>query len=175
MKLRAEIEPDLNFAAKVYPTVLKIIVAFNNHIYEKGDDNDAYYKKVVNALTVLTKKDIASKKYASWEYWEADGEYREAFKISLPEPKKVANITRLELTEIVERIKKIKLPPYLNKQLVQENEFTWEIIHYYHDFLALNFKTYTYDFFNRKKDENGKWYELDTNEIVDLIWGNGTN
>ncbi len=47
-----------------------------------------------------------------WEYWEGDGEYKESFKIALPDPIIVNNITQEELIEVITRINLIQLPEY---------------------------------------------------------------
>ncbi len=170
MNLRAEIEPDIQFSEEIFPKVLKTIVDYNDFVYEKGDEQNIEYDKVIAYLSDLSGKDIAAADYAIWEYWEAEGEHRESFKIALPYPKKLEQVSKAELAEIVSRIKRLKIPDYLNNDFIKEHNFVWEIIDYYHHFLSLNFKNYSFNFFIRKKNKAGEWYEASVEEIVELIW-----
>jgi len=170
IRLRKEIEPQLERAEEIYPVILKSLLAYTEYVHENGDEDDVEYQKVVQYLTELTGKNIAESDYAIREYWEADGEHRESFKIALSEPIVVDNVTKDELLEIITRIKTIELPDYLKTDFIDENGFEWEICSYYHQFLKLNFKKYKYGFFNRKKDKNGNWNESSIEEIVEYIW-----
>ncbi len=170
LMLRKEIEPLVDKAEKIYPDILKSLLDYTEFVDEKGDEDNIEYQKVVDYLTELTGKNIAESDYAIWEYWEVNGAHRESFKIALPNPIIVDEITKEELTEIVTRIISFKLPEYLKTEFIVKNEFEWEILDYYHQFLKLNFKKYKYKIFNRQKDINGEWYEPSTEEIVAKIW-----
>lgn len=170
MKLRAEIEPKIDKAEIIFPRVLKSLTDYTKYVDENGDEENIEYEKTVTYLSELTNKNIAEYDYAIWEYWEADGEHRESFKIALSEPKVVCEITIEELTEIVKRIILIEIPEYLKTDFIKNNGFEWEICDYYHQFLKLNFKKYKYGIFNRQKDDNGKWYEPTVEDIVKKLW-----
>ncbi len=169
MELRVEIEPEIKKAEKIFPSVLKILKDYTKYVDENGDEENVEYNRVVVFLSELTGKDITKYNYAIWEYWEADGEYRESFKIALPNPKIVSRITKEELTEIVKRIVLIQIPKYLKTDFIKNHGFEWEICDYYRRFLKLNFKTYKYEIFNRQKDINGNWYEPSIEDIVEKL------
>lgn len=168
--LRTEIEPQIQLAEKIYPQVVDTLLNYTDFVDKNGDEDEAAYQKVIRHLTELTGKDIANRNYAIWEYWEADGVERESFKIALPDPVVVANISYDELREIVHRIVELSIPAYLNTHFVQQNGFVWEICDYYHHFLKLNFKKYKPQFFNRQKNAQGKWYEPGVEEIAGHLW-----
>ena len=170
MKLRAEIEPEIDKAEIIFPSVLKSLIDYTEFVDKNGDEENIEYEKVVANLSKLTDKNIAEYDYAIWEYWEADGEHRESFKIALPEPKVVSGITKEELTEIIKRIILIEIPEYLKSDFIKNNGFDWEICDYYHQFLKLNFKRYKHGIFNRQKNDNEEWYEPNVEEIVNKLW-----
>lgn len=170
MKLRTEIEPDIDKAENLFPKILKCLTSYTKYVDENGDEENIEYNKVVHYLSELTGKNIAEYDYAIWEYWEADGECKEAFKIALSTPKVVSEITIEELTEIVKRIILIEIPKYLNTDFIKSNGFEWEICNYYHQFLKLNFKKYKYGIFNRQKNSHGEWYEPTIEDIVNQLW-----
>ncbi|MEN7547204.1 hypothetical protein AAG747_04750 [Rapidithrix thailandica] len=171
IELRKEIEPQIDKAEEIYPRILKCLLDYTKYVDENGDEENKEYQRVVAYLTQLTGKNIEESDYAIWEYWEADGEHRESFKIALPHPMIVDNLTKEELTEIVFRITSMKLPEYLKTDFIEKNGFEWEICDYYHQLLKINFKKYNYRIFNRQKDANGEWYEPSTEEIVEKIGG----
>ncbi|OJJ21155.1 hypothetical protein BKI52_11340 [marine bacterium AO1-C] len=171
VRLRDEIEPQVKLAEKIYSKVLAKLLDYTTFVDTQGDENNEEYEKVVTYLSELTGKDIANRDYAIWEYWEADGEQRESFKIALPDPVAVENITLNEVTEIVTRIVQLTIPAYLNTPFVQQNGFVWEISNYYHQFLKLNFKKYTPSLFNRQKNKQGEWYEPGIEDIASALWG----
>lgn len=170
MKLRDEIEPNVLFAEKIYPKVLASLLNYTSYVEANGDEDNAEYQRVIDYLSGLTGKDIVNRNYSIWEYWEADGEHRESFKIALPDPIKVTNITLEELTEIITRIVQLTIPDYLDTPFVQQNGFMWEIIQYYQSFLELNFKKYKASLFNRQKNAKGEWYEPGVDDIVNRLW-----
>ncbi len=169
MKLRKEIEAQIDIAEKRYKSILKTIVDYADYVYEYGDEDEKEYNKIVKYLTELTGKDIANSNYTFVEYWEGEGEFRESFKIALPNPVVVDNISKEELTEIVRRKKNIKIPDYLNTDFIKKNGFEYDICDYYLEFLKLNFGKNVYKFFDRQKDDKGNWYELSVEEIVEKI------
>lgn len=167
--LRTEIEPDILWAEQVYPKVVDALLNYTDLVDRNGDEDGSAYQKVIDYLTELTGKDIANRDYAIWEYWEAGGVHHESFKIALPDPKVVTDISYDELWEIVHRIVELSIPAYLNTNFIQQNDFVWEICDYYRHFLALNFKKYKPQFFNRQKNAQGEWYEPGVEEIVGLL------
>ncbi|MGO3383315.1 MAG: hypothetical protein ACTIMQ_00950, partial [Acinetobacter guillouiae] len=74
-----------------------------NYCDEFGDEDSLEYQKLSEKLTEITSKDISQ--YDLWEWWETEGIENLSFDICLPEPKIIHNISKQELTEIVQRIK----------------------------------------------------------------------
>ena len=98
----------------------------------------------------IAQKDVAG--YSLYETWEAEGPEILAFRISLPDPGKLENISEEELKEVIHRIKKCE---YLDEE--NDNDFALEfsgcLDNYYHKFLAVNYpKKYKYALFIRQKD-----------------------
>lgn len=174
MELRKEIEPDFITAEKRYSKILQLILEYTEYCDEYGDEENTAYKKLENTLYELTGKEMSQ--FNLWEWWEGDGAENLAFDISLPDPVPVENITKNELEEIVTRLKSFELPVKTS-----ENEFK-SIFYsqlyfgngYYHQFLKLNFKTYQPRLFQRNKHKNGNYFEYDKQEIVEILWNNGT-
>ncbi len=102
-RLRTEIEPNFETAQQHYPLVLKLIANYTDYCDEFGDEDSLEYQKLSETLTEITSKDISQ--YDLWEWWEAEGIENLSFDICLPEPKIIHNISKQELTEIVQRIK----------------------------------------------------------------------
>lgn len=167
MKLRNEIEPDFDTAEKLYPEILKLILDYTDYCDENGDENNIEHQKLENKLVELTGKDMSN--YNLYEWWEEEGAEVLAFRISLPNPIILNDITKDELNEIVRRIKTWEEP---NEN---DNSFKgqFEVYINYYDFLRLNFKTYNHKLFNSNKDKHGNYFEYSEEEIVSKIWNNG--
>lgn len=103
MQLRKEIEPDFETVERHYPIALKAIIRYTEYCDENGDEDLVEYNKLANFLHQLTGKDMAQ--FNLWEWWEEEGAEVLAFKIVLPEPQRVHNITMDEVHEVVKRLK----------------------------------------------------------------------
>ncbi len=103
MQLRKEIEPDFETVEKRYPIALKAIMSYTAYCDENGDEDLVEYNKLADYLHQLTGKDMPQ--FNLWEWWEEEGAEVLAFKIVLPEPQCVHNITMDELYEVVKRLK----------------------------------------------------------------------
>ncbi len=110
-----------------------------------------------------------------WEWWESEGAEVLAFKIALPNPVIVENITEEELTEIV--TKRLEwFDDWMLKKDTDESfktQFTPYLEDYYHNFLKLNFKK-TYDYqkiFGPQKDK--KILKLTNEEKINKLWNDG--
>ncbi|WP_287906831.1 hypothetical protein [Acinetobacter sp.] len=168
-KLRTEIEPDFETEQRLYPTVLELIANYTRMCDEFGDEDSVEYQKLSEKLTQITRKDISQ--YDLWEWWEAEGIENLSFDICLPEPKILKDISRQELTEIVQRIKKSDFTAQ------QENAFIYSFYirtvfpgGYFYHFLELNFNYFHHRLFQRNKDQNGKYFEYSTEQIVEQLW-----
>jgi hypothetical protein len=169
-RLRTEIEPDFGTAQQLYPTVLELIANYTDYCDEFGDEDSLEYQKLSETLTEITSKDISQ--YDLWEWWEAEGIENLSFDICLPEPKIIHNISKQELTEIVQRIKSSDF----NTQHANEfiNAFYLRTIFsggYFYNFLKLNFKAFKHQLFQRNKDQTGRYFEYSVEDIVDRLWG----
>ena len=103
MRLRKEIEPDFETVEKRYPIALKAIMSYTAYCDENGDEDLVEYNKLADYLHQLTGKDMSQ--FNLWEWWEEEGAEVLAFKIVLPEPQCVHNITMDEVHEVVKRLK----------------------------------------------------------------------
>jgi len=165
--MRKELEPDMEIAEKLYSQIKGLIEKYTEYCDEYGDGEEIEYKNLENKLYEITGKDISQ--YNLSEYSEEEGLEVLSFRISLPEPKIVSDITEEEVTEIVKRIKSDVF------QESNENNFK-NIFHcylgdYYHKLLKRNFKKYKYEYFNSQKGNDGKYFKYTTEEIARKIWG----
>ncbi|MFC2264241.1 MAG: hypothetical protein ACFNM7_03330 [Prevotella conceptionensis] len=169
MELRKEIEPDFETVERLYPEVLKIIMDYTEYCDENGDEDNAEYEKTANTLHQMTGKDMSQ--YNLWEWWEEEGAEVLAFRISLPHPKVVDKVTKEELTELVRRLKTFISADEQDKSL--KAQFRYYLDEYYTHFLELNFKSFDHTFFERNKDENGKYFEYTQEQIIERLWKQG--
>ena len=164
--MRKELEPNMEIAEKLYPQIKELVEEYTEYCDENGDEENSEYKKLEDKLHDITGKDISQ--YNLSEYWEEEGLEVLCFKISLPEPNVVNEFTKEELTEVVKRIK---------EDIFEENEgenftelFNYHLEEYYHKLLKINFKKYKFEYFERQKGKNGKYFEYEIEEIVEKIW-----
>ncbi|MGN7811211.1 hypothetical protein [Flavobacterium sp. 22076] len=175
MELRKEIEPQLEIAEKLYPEILKSIIDYTDFVDENGDEEEIEYQKLEDKLHQLTGKDMSQ--FNLWEWWEGEGAEVLSFRIALPAPIKVENITKEELTEIVS--KRIKwFDEWMKKKDTDQSfktQFTPHLEGYYHDFLKLNFKkTYNYqNIFCTQKDKDNNFFDLTSQEKINKLWNDG--
>lgn len=169
MELRKEIEPDFETAEKIYPEVLKLILAYTDYCDENGDEDNSEYQNLENKLHEITGKDMSQ--FNLWEWWEEECKEVLAFRISLPDAKIVVNITPDELTEIVRRQKTFVEQDENDGSL--KGQFHYHIDDYFIDFLKLNFKTFDHKLFQRHKDKYGNYFEYSEKEVVEKLWNNG--
>ena len=169
MVLRKEIEPDFETAEKLYPEVLKLILAYTDFWDQNGDEENTEYIKLENKLHTITGKDIAAFHIGEW--WEEEGAEVLAFRISLPNPIIVENITKQELQEIVSRQKTFVMQDENDDRL--QAKFHYHVDRYYIDFLKLNCKNFNHKLFQRHKDNNGDYFEYSIDEIVERLWNHG--
>ncbi|ROI03831.1 hypothetical protein EGI16_10280 [Chryseobacterium sp. G0240] len=135
MELRPDIEPDLKTAASRYPEILKLILDYTAHVDLAGDENLIAYQKLESSLQQLTQKDISQ---FNMEWWEEEGAEVLAFRIALPDPVKLNDLTPEELEEITFRIEN---PVIINKDWEEqtfEEQFSLYLDDYYRQFLKLN-------------------------------------
>lgn len=175
MELRKEIEAQFDIAEKRYPEILKSITDYAEFCDENGDEGNIEYEKLENKLHKLTRKDIS--KFNLWEWWEEEGAEVLAFRIALPNPIRVDNVTKEELSEIVrnriECNKESKLKNDIEGQSFNE-QFRFYMDQYYHEFLKINFKTYDYKrIFGQQKDKNKKVFWFTNAEKIDKLWNEG--
>jgi hypothetical protein len=160
--------PDLQTAALYYPKVLNEILAYAEFCDEHGDEDLTEYKKMESRLHQLTGKDMSAFNLSEW--WEEEGAEPLAFKISLPGPVKMDDLSKDDLQEVVSRLKNIEPPPEDDSFYAR---FYYFMDDYYHALLALNFKTYDVRLFQRNKDKSGNYFEYSIAEIAAKLWDNG--
>ena len=162
MKLREEIEPKLDIAEQRYSEILSLISAYEKLIDRRGDENNQDLLILRTKLQKICCKDMS--KFNLWEYWEEEGIEVLAFRISLPDPTEVKDITENELREILTRMK--SFPAIIKNESFLET-FIHYLSDYYHEFLKLNFKNYNYKYFIRQKKSN--YLEYSTDEVVEKL------
>lgn len=166
MKLRSELEPDIEVTQKIFPRVLELISR-----YDEACDNDdsQTITQVIAEINTLTNKNITEEDL--FEYWENESQEEVAFKFSIPDPIKVDTITRDELLEIIRRMQSFddtgidrlsvaRIPPASGIILADE---------YYLPLLERNFSFPEINELFELQQVNGEWIELTTEEIADKI------
>jgi hypothetical protein len=118
-------------------------------------------------LREMTGKDISEYNLSEW--WENEGIEVLSFRIALPIPNIVPDISKEELLKILNRIK-VDCTQQGDDDSFQAI-FSLYTDSYYHELLRLNFKKYDYKFFNRQKGKDGKYFEYTVEEIAEKIWG----
>ena len=166
MQLRKEMEPDFETVEKRYPIALKAIMSYAAHCDENGDEDLVEYNKLADYLHQLTGKDMSQ--FNLWEWWEEEGAEVLAFKIVLPEPQCVHNITMDELYEVVKRLKTDIYTPSEDGSL--KELFKYHLDEYYKLFLERNFNTYDPKLFERNINDKGEYFEYTEAEIVQMLW-----
>jgi hypothetical protein len=163
--MRKDFEPNWGVAEQLYPIIKNLIEKYTEYCDKNGDEDLIEYQKLESKLYEMTDKNISQ--YNLQEWWEEEGLEVLAFRISLPMPKILLNISRDELLEIVNQIKS-------GIENDCEDSFKRDFIYleadYYHELLKINFKKYKYEYFNRQKDKNGEYFEYSVEEIVEIIY-----
>ena len=165
MKLRTELEPKIEVAENIFPKIIEFI-----SLYDDGYDNSDRQKieTAIYEINALTNKNIQEDDL--FEYWEAESQAELAFKISIPDPLKVDNISREELLEIIKRMQSFEDQGISDKlselEVPLSHTLTYE---YYLPLLKRNFSyPEPYELFNQQ-NVNGEFIELTANEIADKI------
>lgn len=166
MRLRKEIEPDFETVEKRYPIALKAIMSYTAYCDENGDEDLVEYNKLADYLHQLTGKDMSQ--FNLWEWWEEEGAEVLAFKIVLPEPQCVHNISMDELYEVVKRLKTDIYTPSEDGSL--KELFKYHLDEYYKLFLERNFNTYDPKLFERNINDKGEYFEYTEAQIVQMLW-----
>ena len=166
MRLRKEIEPDFETVEKRYPMALKAIMSYTAYCDENGDEDLVEYNKLADYLHQLTGKDMSQ--FNLWEWWEEEGAEVLAFKIVLPEPQCIHNITMDEVHEIVKRLKTEIYTPSEDGSV--KEIFKYHLDEYYKLFLERNFNTYDPKLFERNINDKGEYFEYTEAQIVQMLW-----
>ncbi len=166
MQLRKEIEPDFETVEKRYPIALKAIMSYTAYCDENGDEDLVEYNKLADYLHQLTGKDMSQ--FNLWEWWEEEGAEVLAFRIVLPEPQCVHNISMDELYEVVKRLKTDIYTPSEDGSL--KEIFKYHLDEYYKLFLERNFNTYDPKLFERNINDKGEYFEYTEAQIVQMLW-----
>jgi len=146
------------------------ILAYTDFCDENGDEDGEEYRKVEKRLAQISGKDMS--KFSLHEWWEAEGAENLAFDIALPEPKLVPDITKDELSVIVERM--LAPVPEFDDDFLEAFYIRVKFAckgAYFAEFLKLNCAdTFSFELFERQKID-GVMRELSANEIVEILWG----
>ena len=152
--MRNEFEPDMAVAKKLYPQIKELLEKYTEYVDENGDEENIEYKKVEKKLHEITGKDMSQ--YDLLYYWEGEGLEVESFRIALPDPKIVNDITKDEVIEIVKRMDKHFFDDNGEYEKIDgEDEFTHQfklyLKEYYHELLKINFKKKYVQYFSGQK------------------------
>ncbi|MDR2482723.1 MAG: hypothetical protein LBD08_03725 [Treponema sp.] len=164
--MRKELEPDMETVEKLYAQIISLIEGYIKYCDENGDEDSREYKKLEDKLHEITGKDISQ--YNLWEYWAEEGIDVFSFRIGLPEPDAVKDITKDELTEIVKKIQAGVFEE--NGENKSMEPFKYYLEEYYHRLLEIKFEKYEIKYFQRQKDKDGKYFEYSAEEITEKIW-----
>lgn len=167
--MRQVLQPQINIAKERYPVVLQLIKNYIDFINTSEDIESVKYQELEAKLHELTGKNISN--YSLMSYMEVEAPEVVAFQVSLPEPTKVDNISKDELFKIV---KCIETHTYNLPEADFWEPFKYHLVDYYHSLLRLNFTSYKFELFSRRKDKAGNYTiePYSTNEIVEIILGN---
>lgn len=162
--LRPALEPQLSRAEQRYLRVVQLITAYDA-ASDQGDE--ARIKAVLEQLKKLIDKEVSESDL--FEYYESGSKEELAFRLSLPPPVRVENITRGEITELVNRLtRQVEEPAEEWQNLTFAQQFNqYYLADYYHELLRINCpKNYNYKYFTRQKRQDGTYYELTPAEII---------
>lgn len=169
MKPGQDLEPQLAVAEERYATILALIQAYAQFCDTHGDDDNAGYDRLAYQLQALTGKEIA--RFNLREWWEEEGAEVLAFRIALPDPVKLDDISRPDIAHIVARIGRFELPEKDASESGFQQTFSAFLDDYYHAWLKLHCKSYNYKkIFGAHNDKDGKRLWLTDDEKVDLLW-----
>jgi len=163
--MRNILEPDWDTAERLYPIVKTLIEEYANFCDENGDEELVEYKNLEGKLHELTGKEMSRYNLAEW--WEGEGLEVLSFRISLPEPEIVQDISKEELLAIVKRLKPDDFQQ--NDGDSFKDIFGYHADAFYHELLKRNFKKYKPEYFNRQKGKDGKYFEYSAEEIAEKI------
>ena len=164
--MRKLLEPDWETAEKLYPTIKVLIEKYTEYCDENDDTDLIEYGKLENKLCEMTGKNISEYNLSEW--WESEGLEVLSFRVALPNPNVVPDISKEELLEIINRIK-LGDSQQSNDDSFQDT-FNLYIDSYYRELLKLNFKKYNLKYFNRQKGKDGNYFEYTAEEISEKIW-----
>lgn len=165
MTLRAELEPKIEIAEKIFPQVIELIT-----LYDDGYDNSDRHKveTAISKINALTNKNIQEDDLL--EYWGAESREELAFKLSIPDPIKVDNISRDELLEIINRIESFEDKGISDKLLELGIPLSYILAYgYYLPLLERNFSHPEPGELFNQKNVNGKFIKLTVDEIANKI------
>ncbi len=159
-RLRDCIEPQLDIAEESYPKVLELILGYEEFVDSNGDENNEEYKNIEKQIHEIVKKDMSL--YSFWETWEGEGPEVTAFRISLPEPFYIEDLTPEEVMEIIRRLKS---QDFASVKSPFGKMFSPYLGNYYHKLLKINLKKYRFSYFLVQKGG----IELTAEEILKCI------
>ncbi len=158
----------MHTAEERFPSVLLSLEEYAKEVDTSGDEDGKQYQVLEKYLHGLTNKDIS--KFNLYEWWEEEGAEVLAFRISLPDPVFVSDITFDEVAEIVRRIKEYDFSNAHSGTFAAD--FQNYLDNYYHDFLKLNFPdAYRVKLFQRNRAKDGSYFEYPIDEIISALMG----
>ena len=164
MILRAELEPQITIAEALFPKIFDLI-----SLYDRGYDNgdEEKIKIAINQINFLTHKNINVEDL--FEYWEGESQEELTFRLSLPNPLKVDNITKEELIEIVRRMQSFDDNGISEKLSNLGVPLRGVLNYYYAELVKRNFAYPEPSSLLDRQLVNGEYVEYSTEEIVNII------
>ncbi|CAM3514043.1 hypothetical protein STSO111631_22075 [Stackebrandtia soli] len=163
-KLRAILEPDLAAAERTRESVLRLIRELMSVADDDPDSAEAEAKLTAARIGELTGKTVAP--HSLLLAWEEEGEEVAAFRVSLPDPPVVADISRAELTEIVGRV----IDPVFPDDESPLGVFGVYLGSWYRALLSRNFANYSPRLFNRVRGSDGTWANPTVAGVAEALW-----
>ena len=165
MNLRTELEPKIEIAENLFPQIMELISKYDE-AYDIGDKQGM--QSTIDKINLLTNKNLKIEDL--FEYWEGESQEEIAFKISLPEPIKVENISKEELLEILKRIQCFDDEGISCKLSELDVPLSDALVYtYYIPLLIRNFShPEPSNLFDRQLI-NGEYIEYSVEEIADII------
>jgi hypothetical protein len=170
--MRKELEPDIDFAKKIFPEVKELIE-------KSGKVMSNYaYNKLEKKLHELSGKDIS--KYDIEKAWDTYDPHEDlmsnivnnlSVRICLPDPKVVPDITKEEVIEIIKRLRFNIFGKLSNNDLGDLKYRVEGHLHgYFHKLLEINLPNYKREYFNEEKVNGEFVYLYSVEELAEKIF-----
>ena len=139
--MRKELKPDFETAKKLYPKILEVIEEYADYFYLPSDSrrDSIQFKELKNKLYEIIGEKLSDDSIYPYDSVMRAEEY--AIELGLPPPPVVKDITKEELTEIVEILSFVNP----EKTVIMVNDIKFNVSSYYLHLLKKNFSSFSSD------------------------------